>query len=322
MLVKKILIRLGENILIMGIVLLAGCQTPSLLQRSSSKGPSPEDTFIKRSDSTSAARERVFTEPLRPEPEEVLIVEPEIVEIPKEPVKQWVGADYTVQRGDCLYGLAKRYGLRVQDLLEANSLEKSAKLFVGQKLILPGVTEEQLLRSRSTEYVVQRGDCLSKIAQKYGLKVREIKAANGMKSDRIIAGKRLIIPERGRYAQHKNATPAKTQKPFVVDDNGYYTLQRGDVLSKVAARAKVTVADLQKWNNITDPSRIQIGQKILVKPKMITETINSIHSEPTAPTTTSFPVAQKEVPLRRYDFIDDADFFGKIDEIPILQVHD
>jgi len=43
-----------------------------------------------------------------------------------------------------------------------------------------------------------------------------------------------------------------------------YSIQKGDSLSKVAARAGVSVREIQELNNISDPNKIRIGQKILL----------------------------------------------------------
>jgi len=45
----------------------------------------------------------------------------------------------------------------------------------------------------------------------------------------------------------------------------YYKVKLGDTLSKVAAKYKVTVSDLVKWNKIADPDKIETGQKLIVK---------------------------------------------------------
>jgi LysM repeat protein len=46
-----------------------------------------------------------------------------------------------------------------------------------------------------TLYVVKSGDTLIRIAKAYGVTVKALKAANGLKSDRIIVGAKLKIPE-------------------------------------------------------------------------------------------------------------------------------
>lgn len=48
--------------------------------------------------------------------------------------------------------------------------------------------------SRSVRHTVRSGDTLSGIARKYGSSVSKIKAANGLKSDMIRAGRTLVVP--------------------------------------------------------------------------------------------------------------------------------
>ncbi len=44
-----------------------------------------------------------------------------------------------------------------------------------------------------------------------------------------------------------------------------YLIQKGDTLSEIAKDFKVSVDDLCKWNNIVDPNKIEVGQKIIIK---------------------------------------------------------
>jgi LysM repeat protein len=307
--------------LLLAVLGLAGCMTPF----NSKPEPSPEDTIIRRNlpSSVSPIPRRIIAvprrpepkpEPKAPEPKEVLIVVPEVVAPPK--IKP-IGAEYTVRRGDCLSWIAKKFKIPLKDLLNANALDHNAKLSVGQKLLLPGITQEQIdaMNTAPFEYIVQKGDCLSLIAHKYGVSVREIRAANNLKNDRIIAGKKLIIPEHGRYMNHAEkgndrAKATKKEKNFEVNADGYYTVRRGDSLSTIASKAKVSVRDLQNWNNISDPAKTKVGEKILVKNKTVTPE-NVILKEAAVSTTVEPPPAMR-----------DTDFFGAIDEIPVVHVQD
>ena len=45
----------------------------------------------------------------------------------------------------------------------------------------------------------------------------------------------------------------------------YYTVKKGDTLTKIAKKYKTTVKQLCKWNNIKNPNVIKVGQKLRVK---------------------------------------------------------
>ncbi|MBC2593230.1 N-acetylmuramoyl-L-alanine amidase [Ruficoccus amylovorans] len=65
-------------------------------------------------------------------------------------------------------------------------------LGVGSALVIPA----SLLGASSSQrtYRVQRGDTLSGIASRFGVRVRDIQRANGLSGDRILAGQSLVIP--------------------------------------------------------------------------------------------------------------------------------
>ena len=48
-----------------------------------------------------------------------------------------------------------------------------------------------------------------------------------------------------------------------------YTVAPGDVLSGIAIRFGVSVAQIQQWNNIQNPNVIGIGQRLTLYPTII-----------------------------------------------------
>ena len=48
-----------------------------------------------------------------------------------------------------------------------------------------------------------------------------------------------------------------------------YTIASGDVLSGIALRFGVTVAQIQQWNNIKNANVISVGQKLTIYPTII-----------------------------------------------------
>lgn len=113
---------------------------------------------------------------------------------------------HVVQRGDTLFGVARRYGLSVAQVGEANP-GLGAQLKVGQVLRLPAGEVESRRALQTAEvsattkalqpvrYTVKRGDNLSAIAQRFDVSVAEIKALNpGFKRTSVVrTGQTVII---------------------------------------------------------------------------------------------------------------------------------
>lgn len=104
---------------------------------------------------------------------------------------------------------------------------------------------------------VRSGDTLYKIATRAGLSVAQLKASNSLKSDTIQVGQVLKL---SRVAALP-AAPAHTTAaaPAAVT----YTVQRGDFLSKIAAKYGVSVGALQAANNING-TLISPGQRLKI----------------------------------------------------------
>ena len=97
--------------------------------------------------------------------------------------------EYTVQPGDTLWLLSRRFGTTVDAIKALNNLT-SDMLYIGQKLLIPadGATP-------SFSYTVQPGDTLWLLSRRFNTTVDAIKALNGLTSDLLSIGQVLQIPE-------------------------------------------------------------------------------------------------------------------------------
>ena len=108
---------------------------------------------------------------------------------------------------------------------------------------------------------IARGDSLSIIARRYGTSVSQIKSLNGLRSDRIRAGKTLILPG---HAQSEVGSVSLARRAALTGDSFEYVIQKGDSLWSIARRFKVSQKELVAWNRISPDKYLQPGQKLKI----------------------------------------------------------
>jgi membrane-bound lytic murein transglycosylase D len=127
------------------------------------------------------------------------------------------------------------------------------------KKIVDGADGERIV------YRVKSGDYLGRIASRHRCTVAQIKRWNGLTSNNIRVGQRLVIyrggggPSNSTSSVSTSATTTTSSQSSA--PTGTYTVKSGDTLSGIATKHGVTVAQLKQWNNLTS-NNIKIGQKL------------------------------------------------------------
>lgn len=93
---------------------------------------------------------------------------------------------YTVQKGDSLYSIARKYDTTIDRIKDINNLTTNL-LSIGQVLLIPTDTNLE------TTYTVQKGDSLYSIAKKYNTTVDRLKQLNNLSSNLLSIGQILIV---------------------------------------------------------------------------------------------------------------------------------
>lgn len=135
--------------------------------------------------------------------------------------------------------------------------------------------------SMTTEYVVAKGDTLTRIASLHKSSVAAIKKENALKSDGLRIGQKLRIPSaaavkkqvfsKSETQKAVASTPAPTPKSkpapksvIAASDSAKYKVVAGDTFYGIARRYSMSESTLQAANPKAVPTRLQIGQILLV----------------------------------------------------------
>lgn len=117
-------------------------------------------------------------------------------------------------------------------------------------------------------YIIKSGDTLSEIAKKYNVSIQAIMKVNGIAdANKIIEGNKLIIPSIKKNTIKNNIK--KSDKAIYKK----YKVKRGDSLSVIAQKYKVSVQQLVKLNNIKDKDVIREGMILLIPQKTTSNSI-------------------------------------------------
>ena len=200
---------------------------------------------------------------------------------------------YTVKRGDNLSSLADKYDVSAFQIKKWNNLKsntiaygKSLKIITGgneakslkkesiidtvpsqiisknQSIVAKTAKEETTLtrgvaaKENAFTYLVQKGDNLYTIAQKYNVTIAELQEWNNISNDNLQYGALLQIASKELESKEEIAV-AQERKDIE------YVVQKGDNLNAIATKFGSSLADLRLWNKLAD-NKISIGKTLVV----------------------------------------------------------
>ena len=198
---------------------------------------------------------------------------------------------YVVKKGDSFYTIAKKNGVTVDQLTAANNLGKSASIRPGQKLVIPtkgaaaapsasvaalptagrSVAPAAAPVASGATYTVKSGDTLSKIASRNHTTSAALRSLNGISGDHLKIGQVLQLPGNGPAASTPSLPPPPSAQPTSVPSTvaapagaGVHTVASGESAESIARKYQISVGELVRANQITDPKKIRIGQVLTI----------------------------------------------------------
>jgi murein DD-endopeptidase MepM/ murein hydrolase activator NlpD len=123
---------------------------------------------------------------------------------------------HTLQKGETVYALAKKYGVKEDEILFLNGIEDARRIYVGQKIRIPSKSIQVNPIPSSVpsfiEHKAVRGETLFGIARLYNVSVAQIRTANNLGEDYVLKiGDTLRIPT--TTAGTTSPVPSVASKP-------------------------------------------------------------------------------------------------------------
>lgn len=173
---------------------------------------------------------------------------------------------YTVKSGDTACGIAQRYGVACRELIRLNQLGRKAKISIGQRLKIPGLSAASAqagVQAASLEYTVRNGDTVCEIARRYSVACKKLMSENQLGTKGTIrVGQVLTIYGRSRKASD-NVSVSK------------YTVRSGDTACEIAERFDVPCSVLIRANRLGKSGQLAVGQTLSITSVIGLEAVNS-----------------------------------------------
>jgi membrane-bound lytic murein transglycosylase D len=163
---------------------------------------------------------------------------------------------YTVQKGDNLSSVSKKFDISAAELKELDNLVDNNVKANSQLKVLKSdktaVLKDEIEMKNFISYNVLKGDNLGSIAKKYNVTVALLQEWNELKDNTVQVGKKILILS---DLKQEVATSERIE---------HYLVKKGDSLFKIAQKYPgVSVTDIKKWNGITG-NELKPGMKLKI----------------------------------------------------------
>ena len=167
---------------------------------------------------------------------------------------------YTVQNGDSLYKIARKYNTTVNEIVKLNNL-KNTNLSIGQVLRIPEeyTKEEDMIKPIYINYTVKPGDNLYSIAKNNNVSIDVLMTDNGLTGPILKVGQNLKIRTTKEIEEcfGPDYTPPSSTNEII------YIVKKGDSLYKIATIYNTSVDNIKRLNNLSTNS-LSIGQQLKI----------------------------------------------------------
>jgi LysM repeat protein len=196
----------------------------------------------------------------------------------QQPLEARAGKTHTVQAGDTLSRIASLYKINVEAIEKENGITTYSMIRVGQVLKIPasdsaGKSEgartaaDPATASAKHAFLVSKTDAAKQPVATAKTDAAKPGAASKTDIPKTDTGKPSAIAASTPKPASAQPSPKKAETPAPVTDSDVYVVAKGDNPYNIAKKLHVSYNDLIALNEIKDPTRVQIGQKLKIPAK-------------------------------------------------------
>ncbi len=198
--------------------------------------------------------------------------------------------DYEIQKGDCLWSIAKQFQLSIQEIAQTNNIDTKETLHPGLLLKIPQSESGSLSESAPMLiHTVKKGESLWEIAQQYHLSLEQLSKVNELKQpNSLYIGQEVKIPisdSNDICMSDNNSTGTDRQAILSFQEEKAslkeistelnlefkesvneieYVVKPGENLWTIAQNYQVSLKELSQANDLENEERLTIGQIIKI----------------------------------------------------------
>ncbi len=192
-----------------------------------------------------------------------------------QPEQKFQFKNHVVKRGDTLSGIAKRYRVEIEPMLEINRIKRTSRLSMGANLLIPipmtqeirppviakkmVIPQDSSSDSREIIYTIKKGDTLWSIANEMGVNIGALSRWNNLHPQ-----KKLIPGDKLKIRVNRSAGPSDDPPRDRKGKEVIYIVKEGDTLWEIAKKYNITIAEIKTWNHL-EKDRIHPEDKLKLK---------------------------------------------------------
>jgi LysM repeat protein len=151
-------------------------------------------------------------------------------------------------------------------------------VFICSSMVL--VAQTNIKGAGANSYITHKvvpGESLSSVARKYNVDTKAIAALNNFSAEKgLIIGQTIKVPAKGSASTSASAEVSTINTK--VNSGNRHIVEKGETLSGIAVKYKISMDDLQRWNKLTN-ANIAAGTSLIVtgsKPKSKTLSVKTV----------------------------------------------